>query len=442
MMRKLFILVFWGIVVAFGVSWLSRQTGRASIEWQGWQIDLSTSLLVSLLVVIIICLFLLERVIRGFIEWPGWISANWQARRKQGGERALGLGMVAFSAGDFKVARRQARKAEKLLGAGVLPDLLSAQAAHASGDSRAATRYFTALSKEDDTAYFGYIGLMRLNHENGRIDESVKHARAALSLQADSVPAAAVLLVQDLTRQNWVGAYEKAALLAKHEEDGLGPRDSELLAAHVCLMIADQKNGGPARREWLIRASAHVDRLTAPALRCAEDEQASGKKRQAIKTLETAFKVLPHTDYLAALSEMTDDNDGQFVSRIGSLAKSSHRPDEGYLMMAWAALDRSIWASASAALERVSLAGQTNQFFLLKARLSEMGGLETSEIFGNSEESLKKAAVSPRGAGWFCAHCKVCCDEWAFICTSCNVFGQISWGVLDRNVRNFRLGEN
>ena len=109
------------------------------------------------------------------------MSANWRARLKIGGERALGLGMVAFAAGDFKAARKHARSAEKLLGAGMLPDLLSAQAAHASGDIRAALRYFTALSKEKDTAYFGQSGLMRLTHEKGQSAESIKNARAALA---------------------------------------------------------------------------------------------------------------------------------------------------------------------------------------------------------------------------------------------------------------------
>ena len=48
MMRKLILFIVWGVVVAFGVSWLSQQTGKASIEWLGWQIDVSSSLLVSL----------------------------------------------------------------------------------------------------------------------------------------------------------------------------------------------------------------------------------------------------------------------------------------------------------------------------------------------------------------------------------------------------------
>ncbi|MFW2467261.1 MAG: heme biosynthesis HemY N-terminal domain-containing protein [Candidatus Puniceispirillaceae bacterium] len=429
MMRKLILFIVWGVVVAFGVNWLSQQTGKASIEWLGWQIDVSTSLLVSLLVGGIICLFMLQRLVKGFISWPSWMSANWRARRKMGGERALGLGMVAFAAGDFKAARKQARNAEKLLGAGMLPDLLSAQAAHASGDSRAALRYFTALSKQEDTAYFGQIGLMRLTHEKGQSAESIKNARAALALNPDSAPAAALLLAHDLTRQNWVGAYDKVGLLAGHNQDGLGPADTSLLAAHICLMIADQKEKAAERHDWLTRAAGFSERLTAPALRRADDEHRAGKTRQAIKTIETAFRALPHSDYLEALSNLTDDNEGQFVSRIGKLAVASKNTDKGYLMMAQAALDKRIWASASAALEKISPTARTNQFFLMTARLAEMRHVEDESFAAERDNALRQAAIAPRGPVWLCESCGASDEQWQATCGSCDTFGQVGWGV-------------
>ena len=429
MMRKLILLVIWGVIVAFSVNWLSHQTGQANIEWQGWQIEVSTSLLVSLLVVSIICLFMLQRLVKSFISWPSWMSANWRARRKMGGERALGLGMVAFAAGDFKAARKHARSAEKLLGAGMLPDLLSAQAAHASGDSRAALRYFTALSKEKDTAYFGQIGLMRLTHEKGQSAESIKNARAAFALNPDSVPAAALLLAHDLARQNWVGAYEKVSLLADHNQDGLGPADTGLLAAHICLMIADQKEKPGDRHDWLTRASGFSERLTAPVLRRADDEHKAGKSRQAIKTIETAFKALPHSDYLEALSRLTHDNEGQFVSRIGTLAAASKNTDNGYLMMAQAALDKRIWASASAALEKISSVARTNQYFLLMARLAEMRSSNGESFAVDRDYALQQAAIAPRGPVWLCKSCGVSDEQWQVTCGYCSTFGQVGWGV-------------
>ena len=129
MLRLLQFLVL-STLAAILVSWLAKQTGVTIISWAGWQIEMRTSLLVAGLVIAVGVLLLIYRLLRMLFLWPGWLGHNWQARRQKKGERALSLGMVAFAAGDHKMARRQARKAEKLLGSGLLPDLLSAQAAH------------------------------------------------------------------------------------------------------------------------------------------------------------------------------------------------------------------------------------------------------------------------------------------------------------------------
>ena len=109
---------------------------------------------------------LFDRIFRFIRNWPKMLSYGWQFRRKTNGERALSLGFVALAAGDSRSAQRQAKKAEKLLGKGLLPDLLAAQAAHLSGDENAARRYFAQLSKQKDTAYYGLIGIMNLQFQN------------------------------------------------------------------------------------------------------------------------------------------------------------------------------------------------------------------------------------------------------------------------------------
>ena len=104
-----FILVCGG--AALLISWLAKQPGMTLIAWSGWQIELRTSLVIAASVLFIALLFLAYRTVRVLILWPGWLGHNWQMRRHKKGERALSLGMVAFAAGDHKVARRQARKA-------------------------------------------------------------------------------------------------------------------------------------------------------------------------------------------------------------------------------------------------------------------------------------------------------------------------------------------
>ena len=113
--------------MAFFVSWLVEQQGYTVIRWQNWEITISSNILFGIFLISLILIIFLDRTIRTILNWPSWLSNNWRLRRRQSGERALSLGMIALAASDYPEAKKQARKAEKLLGSGILSDLLSAR---------------------------------------------------------------------------------------------------------------------------------------------------------------------------------------------------------------------------------------------------------------------------------------------------------------------------
>ena len=156
---SLFILI---MLAASAASWLMAQPGNLSIEWLGWQMEMPSSLAVTLVVVFALILVFFDRLQRALRSMSGWLGGRWRERRDTAGHRALTLGLMAVSAGEPMEARKQAARARRLLNAPQLTGLLSAQAAHLAGDHAAARRYFTALTDDQDTAFLGQIGLMRL----------------------------------------------------------------------------------------------------------------------------------------------------------------------------------------------------------------------------------------------------------------------------------------
>jgi HemY protein len=97
--------------------------------------------------------------------------------------------------------------------------------------------------------------------------------------------------------------------------------------------------------------------------------------------------------------------------------------------MAQAALDKRIWASASAALEKISPTARTNQFFLMTARLAEMRHVEDESFAAERDNALRQAAIAPRGPVWLCESCGASDEQWQATCGSCDTFGQVGWGV-------------
>ena len=143
MFARLIGLLILVLLAAALASWLGAQPGMLSLEWLGWQVEMRTSLAVALLVVLALLLLFVDRLLRGLLQLPSWLGRNLARRRTDSGHRALALGLMAVSAGEPDEARRQAARAQRLLSAPHLTDLLSAQAAHLSGDHKAAARYFT-----------------------------------------------------------------------------------------------------------------------------------------------------------------------------------------------------------------------------------------------------------------------------------------------------------
>ena len=426
--------------------WLSVQEGVTVISWLGWRIEVMTSLLVAGLGLALAVLFLMLRLITTMLSWPSWLGHNWRARRRSRGEDALGQGMVAFAAGDVKEARKLARRAEKLLGQAVLPNLLSAQTAHAAGDDKAALRYFKSLSAQDDTAYFGHLGLMRLYQGQGQTEKSTAAAKAALALKDNSAPAHLVLLAEDLKAEHWKSALDRLDVLMKQTKAGSTsdasflPSDiahfapgqlnnPELLAAHLCLRLAERSDDDPLQTKYLTQALHWSPQFLEATVRLAQQERTSSP-RKALKRVEAAFKAAPHDRLARLIADISDDNDGQLVARLSALAEQATDTDEARLLVAQAALERGIWASASAALDAVSAQGRTNQYFLLNAELSDkraksLGQEPDSASVAKREGALLAAAHAPRNRRWQCVGCGTVLPQWQMVCPSCAVIGQI-----------------
>ncbi len=442
-----FILVCGGAAIL--ISWLAKQTGMTLIIWSDWQIELRTSLVIVALALFITFLFLTYRTVRALILWPGWLGHNWQVRRHKKGERALSLGMVAFAAGDNKVARREARKAEKLLGSGLLPDLLSAQAAHASGDSKAALRYFTALSCHEDTAYFGHLGLMRLYQEQGKEAQSLAAARKALANSDAQSPAAIRIFVDDLKAMRWRDALDKLSGFLRQDEGLLAAAGTQeglsvgqlvkpsLLAAHLCVLLSEEDTDN--KKGHLERALDFSPRMIEASRRLAL-LTSGGQNKSSLKRLEKDFKTFPHVQLADLIAKLSGDNAGQLIARLGKLAEASPHSDEARLIVAELALQSGIWASASLMLGEVSLAGQTNKYFLLASKLAvkkQSVDLENNSANSSNgkdsdnnqekEEALLAAAHAPHAASWHCLACDAALVKWEMVCPSCGVLGQVDW---------------
>ena len=200
-----------------------------------------------------------------------------------------------------------------------------------------------------------------------------------------------------------------------------------MLAAHLCLRLAERTDDDALQTKYLNEALRWSPQFLEATVRLAQQERTSSP-RKALKRVEAAFKAAPHARLAGLIADLSDDNDGQLIARLSALADQAADPDEARLLVAQAALDKGIWASASAALEAVSAQGRTNQYFLLTAELSasrakSLGQEPDSNLLLNVKGPLA-AAHAPRTRRWQCGGVAVL-PQWQMVCPSCSVLGRL-----------------
>jgi HemY protein len=424
----LVILVLLGAALA---SWLGAQPGTLQLEWLGWQLETRTSLAVAILVILALALVFVDRLFRGLLGLPSWFGRNLTRRRTESGYRALTLGLMAVSAGEPDEARRQAARAQRLLAAPQLTDLLSAQAAHMSGDRRAAGRYFTSLTRDKDTAFLGHIGLARLALENDQPDQALVAARRALDMRPKSALAARQVMILEAERGNWAAALPAHAVVAAADADDeaaahLLSRQKATLAYLDALSCLDAGADRKARRAALAGCESAIrawPEFWPAALRLAALYEEDGAPRKAVKWLETAFRVMPHDDIASRLQTLWKTNDGGHIARLLKLVpKDGPLADEGRRVVAGAAMARGLLGEARRLLEEINPVRRDAAGWRLVSRLAadtEDGVAETA--------ALREAGEAPRPRCWQCTECQLVHEAWQGHCAGCAGFATLEW---------------
>ena len=433
MFARLVGLVILVLLAAALASWLGAQPGMLAFEWLGWQVEMRTSLAVALLVVLALLLLLVDRLFRGLLGLPAWFGRNLARRRTESGHRALALGLMAVSAGEPDEARRQASRAQRLLAAPQLTDLLSAQAAHLSGDHQAADRYFTSLTRDKDTAFLGHVGLARLALEKDDPDAALAAARTALDIRPKSALAARQVMILEAERGNWAAALPALSVVmaAGDADDETGMLLSRQKAALSYLEALDDSAGSDTSLRRRARIGKAQDALAVmpgfwpAALLLADLHEQAGSPKKAVKPLETAFRNMPHESLAMRLRTLWGVNEGTAAGRLMRLI-----PDDGALaaegrrVVAAVALENGLVGEARRLIDEIDPAMRDAAVWRLVARLAAEGEAPDSAA---ENDALREAGEAPRPRRWQCTSCQLVHEVWQPHCGGCAGFVTLEW---------------
>jgi HemY protein len=207
-MLKVILFVLASCVIVAAAWLLAAVPGHVTASVGSLTIDTSTPIAILLLVAVMLAALILLRIVRALLGIPRTTAAWSHRRRLTSGERAITRVLIALAAGEQGEARKEARRANALLGDSPQTLLLVAEAGRLSGREDEAEAAFQKLAKRSDAKFLGLRGLLRQAVDRHDWPEAL-----VIANQAEAAHPGTVWLRQQrgelaLQTENWAEALE------------------------------------------------------------------------------------------------------------------------------------------------------------------------------------------------------------------------------------------
>ena len=428
------ILVFVAIIgfLAIGAGYLMETSGGVQITVAGTEYTLGLLKSVIALGVLVFAAWLFFNLLALLIATLTFLNGDETAlsryldrTREKRGYQAFADGLMALASGEGRVAMTKAGKAEKLLNKPELTNLLVAQAAEMTGDTKRAEETYKKLVTNNATRFVGMRGIIKQKLIEGDDETARKLAEKALALKPHHEETQDVLLNLQTKAQDWAGARStltsklKAGYLPR---DVFKRRDAVLALSWAKEFLDDTVT--EEQKEYAIEANRLSPDLVPAAAMAARAYIDKGKARAATKILKKAWEVQPHPDLAHAFAEIApEEAPEERIKRFTALTRIHSENMETRLILAELNIVAEDFPEARRALgDPVEMQGDARAYTLMAA-IERGEGASDTVVRG----WLAKALNAPRGPQWVCDNCHDIQPEWGPVCQNCHSFDTLSW---------------
>lgn len=345
--------------------------------------------------------------------------------RERKGYQALSDGLMALSAGEGRLALAKAARAEKYLENPQLTDLIVAQAAEMSGDTRKASEAYKRLLSNQSTRFVGVRGIMKQKLSEGDKETALALAEKALALRPKHEEVQDTLLQLQAQAQDWAGARKTLSTKLKTgtlPRDVFKRRDAVLALSSAKALL--EEGATVEQQEKAIEANTLSPDLVPAAVLASRAYVEKGKKRVAIRLLKKAWEAQPHPDLAHAFAEIEpDETPAARIKRFEPFLRMNAGHDENRLVSAELYVVAEEFPAARRALGDLPERAPDARALTLMAAIERGEGSDDSIV----RAWLTRALSAPRGPQWVCDVCNHIHPEWVPICENCGSFDTLTW---------------
>jgi HemY protein len=426
-MIRLLTILIGAALIAAGIAWIADRQGELLFTLGAYQVKTSAGTAIGIAIAFAAVIAFVTRIIVLVLSGPGAFGRWTSARRTRRGNEAISNGLVAAAAGDIVEARRQAKKAEALLGTPPLSLLLAAQSAQLDGDEGAQSGAYKAMLAHPQTEFLGLRGLFMqaMRREDG--DEAIALATRAHVLKPRAAWAANALFDLHSARGHWLEAkkvLEDAARKRLLDVGVLRRRRGVLLAAEA--LDADARGDGERSLAAALEALDFSPALAPAAALSARRLAQTGRAWRAQDIIEGAWAQVPHPDLAAVYAAIKPaESIPERAARLKGLAHLNRDHFESRVLEAEQAVNLEEWGDARRILAPLARGSASARVCALMAEIEQGENRDATA----AHAWLSRAVRAPRDADWRCANCGWSAPQWHAVCGECGAFDSLSWSA-------------
>jgi len=319
----------------------------------------------------------------------------------------------------------KAVKADKYLQKPALTNLLIAQAAEMTGDTKKAEETYRKLVEDEKTRFVGVRGIMMQKLASGDTETALKLAEKAFALKPKHEETGDVLLRLQAEKQDWTGARKTLSVKLRNGQlprDVHKRRDAVLALSEAKDILADENS--IEKREAAISANRLSPDLIPAAVMAAHGYIDQGKPKYATRLLKKAWEARPHPDLAAAFAAIApDETPAARIKRFMALTRVQMANPETKMLLAELHIANEDFPNARRALGDLVETDPDARSVTLMAAIERGEGASDTVVKG----WLARAIAVPRGPQWICNNCQHIHAEWKPICENCSSFDTLEW---------------
>lgn len=387
-MLRLLLYVLGLALFVIAAVWLADEPGNVALEWRGWRVDTSASVLIAIMIAAVLLIAFLLRALAMITGAMKAMATSRRDRRTARGLASLADGFAAVQSGQTAAARRFAKEAASLLKTNPAVLMLRKETAELVGDTKEMKEAATALLERPQTELAGLRSLALKAAADGDTVGALNHAKRALARK--DAPAWAIELALDLAIASGLWRDALALMDTKIARDTFPRENYKRIKTRLLLQQSqtDLRNGESQNAAGLAKQAIDLGGAPVAATAAfAKAMAAQGKGRKAAHLVEKLWSERPHADLAVAYRVLVPGEPAlEWARRLDNLARLAPDHPETRLAVARAALDAQLWGQAR---NRLAPLTADNMEPDVRARAAGM----LAEVEDRERGDLEKAAV-------------------------------------------------